>query len=431
MVELFRRALAASTRFCRQTFYVAPLIARLGAAARRLRFAAVAVPALSSLPGAPVSIYLDFDGNYEPTWGAYSKIVSPPYDRDGDVMSFSDDEREAITQIWQRVAEDFSPFNVNVTTIDPRDYSDGHAVHVVIGGHYADWYHIRVGGVSFADSFSNDMPNVVFVFSRALGGGLPKYVADLVSHEVGHTFGLEEQSVYGDRGQRLRDYNTGESSLWGPLMGNSLAAPRSIWHYGTSTSAGTIQDDVAVIARPQNGFGLRPDDHADQVFSGTRLNNRGQRFEQAGVIGTLRDRDCFILDCDVGGRVELTVAVTEAGANLDAKLELRDSAGTVVATDDPDEQLGCGLEARLPKGRYYAVVASHGSYGDLGQYKIKGRIVPDSRITQIAVLNRSRQVAAVDEQRLVADGQTAEQTTAAQPPAPATLSAPAAGPATR
>jgi hypothetical protein len=188
---------------------------------------------------------------------------------------------------------------------------------------------------------------------------------------------------------------------------------------------------VAVIARPQNGFGLRPDDHADQVFSGTRLNNRGQRFEQAGVIGTLRDRDCFILDCDVGGRVELTVAVTEAGANLDAKLELRDSAGTVVATDDPDEQLGCGLEARLPKGRYYAVVASHGSYGDLGQYKIKGRIVPDSRITQIAVLNRSRQVAAVDEQRLVADGQTAEQTTAAQPPAPATLSAPAAGPATR
>lgn len=336
---------------------------------------ALAVPLLNSLPGASVSVYLDFDGNLESSWGAYNNIKTPPFDQDGDLRSFSAAELDAIREIWGRVAEDFAPFNINVTTVDPRDFGDGHGIHVVIGGHYNDWYRVRVGGVSFNNSFTNHLPNTVFVFAHALSQGSPKYVADLTSHEVGHTFGLEEQSVYSENGSRLRDYNNGDSKVWGPLMGNSLAAHRSIWHLGTSTSLRNVQDDVAIIAGKHNGFGLRPDDHADQAQRGTTIECRPEGFETAGVITTVADHDCFRFE-HVGGRLDLQVRVADTGPNLDARLELRSATGELLAYDDPDDDLQARIATDLPRGGYIAVVTSHGSYGDLGQYKLAAAIEP-------------------------------------------------------
>jgi hypothetical protein len=48
-------------------------------------------------------IYLDFQGGYTTAWGGVS------YER----PALSNDD---IREIWRRVAEDFLPFNVNVTT---------------------------------------------------------------------------------------------------------------------------------------------------------------------------------------------------------------------------------------------------------------------------------------------------------------------------
>lgn len=356
--------------------------------ARNSRFrhlAAAALPLLSSLPGAPVNVYLDFDGHRQPSWGVYSNIVSPPYDRDDKLAELSDEEATDVREVWARVAEDFAPFHVNVTTVDPRDYSNGRGVHVVIGGHYNDWYRTRVGGVSFAGSFTNSMPNVVYVFAKALGNGAPRYVADLVSHEVGHTFGLEEQSVYGERGRRVRDYNSGDSKLWGPLMGNSLSAARSIWFCGASTSPSQIQDDVAIIARDENGFGLRPDDHSDHKAGALRVS---ERFATPGVISTLRDIDCVRFHTD-GGKVELHVDVAETGPNLDARLELTTAAGRLVAYDDPADKLGASLTVELAAGEYCVLVRSHGSYGDLGQYTLSGAIEERGTVLARASLKRN------------------------------------------
>src|SRR5437867_2527541 len=83
------------------------------------------VPALNSLPGAPAALYLDFDGDFESNWGGIPNIVTPAYDTDGDPTSFSDYELACINQIWQYVAEDYSPFNINVTTVAPPTLSDG------------------------------------------------------------------------------------------------------------------------------------------------------------------------------------------------------------------------------------------------------------------------------------------------------------------
>lgn len=76
---------------------------------------------LHSRPGATKTIYLDFTGHTTSgtSWNTSGPIVTPAYDIDGDPGAFSDTERRNIQDIWARVVEDFSPFDVNVTTAEP------------------------------------------------------------------------------------------------------------------------------------------------------------------------------------------------------------------------------------------------------------------------------------------------------------------------
>src|SRR5205814_3122687 len=77
---------------------------------------------LHSKPGSKRVIFLDFDGHVMSgnAWTAgYNNgnpINCPPWDIDGDPSTFNDAERTLIQQVWQRVAEDYAPFDVDVTT---------------------------------------------------------------------------------------------------------------------------------------------------------------------------------------------------------------------------------------------------------------------------------------------------------------------------
>jgi hypothetical protein len=78
---------------------------------------------LHSNPFATKTIYLDFDGHTLAAGSAWangynggSEIKAPAWSLDSDLTTFSDAERSIIQGIWQRIAEDFAPFDVNVTT---------------------------------------------------------------------------------------------------------------------------------------------------------------------------------------------------------------------------------------------------------------------------------------------------------------------------
>ena len=78
---------------------------------------------LHSRPGSNRVIFLDFDG-HTTTGTAWNfnygePIVSPAYSMDGDRNSFSNSEMDRIQNAWQLVAEDYAPFDVDVTTEDP------------------------------------------------------------------------------------------------------------------------------------------------------------------------------------------------------------------------------------------------------------------------------------------------------------------------
>src|SRR5262245_30818238 len=153
------------------------------------------IPILNSLPGARATLYLDFDGHYEAQWGSYSNITTPAFDQDGDPTTFSSGELAAIEQIWRYTAEDYAPFNVNVTTALPSSFANGVALRAAIGGD-GSWTGATYGGIGYVNSFTNSVPNTVFVFSKHLSNGNARYTGDAISHESGHGFGLQHQSEY-------------------------------------------------------------------------------------------------------------------------------------------------------------------------------------------------------------------------------------------
>jgi hypothetical protein len=327
------------------------------------------VPALDSRPGAYAKLYLDFNGDTTSTWGSYRPGTTPAYDTDGDPTTFSDAELTSMHQIFDRVAEKYSPFNIDVTTVDPGNLTNKQTLKVVVGGDGA-WLGSPAGGVAYVGSFSNSSSNVVFVFPKNLANGYAQYVGEAAAHESGHGFGLQHQSSYDSAGSKTAEYAPANAAGDAPIMGNSYTARRGMWWLGTpSTSATTRQDDMSIISSPTNGFGYRADDFGNSLAAASTLTLNGTSLTGAGVVEKTSDSDVFSFTAGAGA-LTLAVKPTTAGGMLDAKINLQDSNGTVLASSDSG--LAETLSTTVAQGTYYLTVSSHGGYGDVGQYTISG-----------------------------------------------------------
>ncbi len=333
------------------------------------------IPVLNSYPSAYVQIYLDFDGDPARTWNGYNVPVTPAFDTDGDPTTFSDQELASIQEIWARVAEKYSPFNVNVTTVRPADFSDRHALHLIIGGNALGWNPSLpggIGGVSEVGDFSDGVGTNVYVFPPNLSNN-PKPIAECAAHESGHAFYLQHQSTW--VGSTKTEYSTnGGSTLKAPIMGNSYGAARGLWWYGTSSiSSASIQDDLYYLTFPGVNLDYRPQDHGQSIATADALTVNGTTLTGSGVIAQTTDTDYFSFTTPAGS-VIFNVNVAQYGPMLDAAVELRDSSGTVLASADT-ASLGETITYSIPTaGTYYLVVKSHGCYGDIGQYTVSGTI---------------------------------------------------------
>jgi hypothetical protein len=270
---------------------------------------------LHSNPTATKTIYLDFNG-HTTTGTAWNSNFGPAtintsaYDFDGNVNVFSNAELERIQFIWQRVAEDFSPFGINVTTQDPggdalantggSDSSWG--ARAAIGGSYADWYSYAAGGVSFINIFGNATYGPSFVFSNDLGMGDEKYTAEAISHEVGHALGLLHD------GSSTGAYFNGQGSGatgWASIMGSGYYQPVTQWSQGEYADANNQQDDLATISGSTNGTGYRVDDFGNSAATAKLLN--GTSLNQFGIIETRSDSDWFSFSTGTGN-VSLSIS---------------------------------------------------------------------------------------------------------------------------
>jgi len=330
-----------------------------------------AIPVLHSNPSARVKLYLDFDGHFQAAWGNYTNITTPVYDRDGDPTTFNDEELGRINIAWHKMAEDFAPYNVDVTTEEPPELAagtpesaaNGVALRIAVGG-TSSWTGGNYGGLALHDAFTNSAPNVVYVFK----GTTDLYLGDTASHEAGHALGLRHQSSYDAGGGLVNEYNQG-TATWAPVMGYTF---RSIttWYNGTTTSATTFQDEMAVLANSINGFGYRADDHANAPASATPLNQAGPAWSGSGIIETNSDVDAFSFTVAAESLYRMAVDVAAIGPNLDAVLQLRNATGQILASAASFDSQATEIVRSLVPGGYILSVLKSAVYGWVGQYSV-------------------------------------------------------------
>ncbi|MBM4081975.1 MAG: hypothetical protein FJ278_19880, partial [Planctomycetes bacterium] len=206
---------------------------------------------LHSRSGASKVIYLDFDGYLTlagTAWNNGNMIDSPPFDRDGQSGSFSDSEHDEMQRVWQRVAEDYAPFDVDVTTEDPAevnltrsDLTDDHyGIRVVISP-YDDWYGGNAGGVAYIGAFPDvgDYYKPCFVFSNNLS--TEAAVAHAVSHEAGHTLGLHHDGT--TDGDTYYDGHGSGATSWASIMGAGSDKSVTQWSKGEYYHANNTSED--------------------------------------------------------------------------------------------------------------------------------------------------------------------------------------------
>jgi len=275
-------------------------------------FALGATFGLHSNPGAGRVIYLDFDGHTTTgtTWNSANNggapIVTPAYSFEGD-STFSDNELTRIQNIWRRVAEDYLPFDVDVTTEEPgpgglalvSGSDTTYGIRVCIGGSSSDWYGTDAGGVAYMSSFRWNTDTPAFIFPAMLGNGNEKYVAEAISHETGHTLGLSHD------GTSALEYYAGHGNGdtgWAPIMGKGYYKPLTQFSKGQYPDANnSSQNDLAVLAGYTGGFGYRSDDHGSSFAAADALTViGGTSVSDEGIIERTDDLDYFSFEAGPG-----------------------------------------------------------------------------------------------------------------------------------
>jgi hypothetical protein len=351
--------------------------------------------ALSSRPGSTKTLYLDFRGMRMTAvswnrWAGNPDFTLPPFSLDADGTTFSAAEQDAVRGIWIRVAEDYAPFDINVTTADPGlpaidRTSSADAVYgtrVLVTSDTYMYGKCGCGGIAYVDVFdstgsAHESYQPALVFAKGLGSGT-KAMAEAASHEAGHNLGLHHDG----RTSPEEGYYGGQGS-WAPIMGVSYSKPVTQWSSGEYINASETQDDLAVIA--SNGPGLVADDHGNTAATATVLPVGGTA---GGLISTRGDVDYFALALSAAGPATVRVTPQRPAANLDTQVSLYDATGTLVGSDDPAVTgtadpapgLASSLSRMLAAGTYYLAVdgvgyadpatTGYSDYASLGRYTV-------------------------------------------------------------
>lgn len=345
---------------------------------------------LHSKPGAALTIYLDVDGHHvSGTWWNEDFSIPagshPAWDPAGDGDAFSDAERTLVQRVWAIVAEDYAPFDVDVTTEDPgadallrsSPQDTTYGTRVLISPSSSASQRIcnnACGGVAFLDVFARvgGQAQPAWVFPQSLSNHA-KFVGEAASHEAGHNLGLDHD------GTATSGYYAGHG-VWAPIMGSGYGRALVQWSQGSYIGATNTQDDVAIIT---GYLGLRADEAPGSTAAPAPLPPDGTAF-----ITSRDDVDSFLLGtCPAGATVEVRPA--SVAPNLDLEARLVDDLGGVVTVANPapgpgDSLTASGVGATLTVpaagegwvvrvtgvGHQTWTTSGYDSYGSLGRYTV-------------------------------------------------------------
>jgi hypothetical protein len=351
---------------------------------------------LHSNPGSKKTIYLDFNGEkientaWNKNFNGGRSWVAPGFSQDSDFANFSNGELDIIQSIWQRVAEDYSPFDIDVTTEAPpvgnlertNAADDVFGTRALISNDTVIFNSCKCSGLAYVGAFDeignlHDINQPAWIFTQGLGDN-PKYIAEAVTHEVGHTLGLSHD------GTNAVSYYPGIAG-WAPIMGVGFYQPVTQWSKGDYIDATNMEDDVAVIR--SHGVNLRSDEDDNSEKSAriiTESNSHG------GVITLLDDVDYFSFTPASSSDFTIIASTATLSPNLDISVSIY-RLGEVsskrsynppldVSSTDIADGLSAKFTQRLEAGITYIVTISgtapisnsnvYSSYGSLGTYRL-------------------------------------------------------------
>lgn len=354
------------------------------------------VPVMNSFASARATIYLDFDGQ---------TVKGTGWNWDGDIVAKpSALTTTQITEIFNRVAEDFRIFNLNITTSSAvyLNAPISKRMRLIITPTH-QWYG-HAGGVAFVNSFTWGDDTPAWVFTTLLDNNI-KYIAEASSHEIGHTLGLQHQSTYNRNCELMTEYAEGRGVGeigWAPIMGVGYYKNYTTWTYGTSIEGCKVmQNDISIISKGFNQVGLRTDDFGNTRTTAKPLAISNNKFGTTGLINDAADKDIFRVQLVRKSRITVkafpaSLGGNNSGANMDVLLTLIRTTGDTLLKVNPKLSLSASIDTLLNAGTYYlgvdGVKNQHVSdYGSVGLYGISGVVAPTGTTATVVIRGSVRQ----------------------------------------